>query len=66
MSALVTHGRYELIEMDATSIIRRQDSDRKRTVAFVRSAAEWDRFTQALDRGLDEVAAVHAIDDGDS
>lgn len=43
-------------------IISRQDADHKRTVALVGSVAEWGRFVAALDSGLDEIAAVGAID----
>ena len=60
----VTYGPYSLVVslLDGRMSIRRQDADHKRTVAFVDSLAEWERFVAALEAGADEVAAVHAID----
>jgi hypothetical protein len=43
-------------------VIRRRDDDHLRTVAFVESMAQWERFVAAIRAGADEVAAVHAID----
>lgn len=63
----VAYGPYSLIvnlSEGASMVIRRDDGDRCRTVAFVDSLAEWDRFVGALATGCDEVAAVHAIDEG--
>lgn len=67
MQAQRTHGPYELIGpmTDGTDrlVIRRRDGDRrKRTVAFVETVAQWDRFVAALESGAGEVAAVHIID----
>ncbi|HTB50086.1 MAG TPA: hypothetical protein VK701_03845 [Solirubrobacteraceae bacterium] len=62
----VAYGPYSLIvnlPEGANMVIRRDDGDRKRTVAFVDSLADWDRFVAALETGSDEVAAVHAIDE---
>jgi hypothetical protein len=59
-----SHGLYSLSELgDARMVIRRQDEDHGRTVAFIERVEQWGRFTAALDAGLDEVAAVHAIDE---
>lgn len=60
----VRHGRYEVVVslLDGQMIVRRQDLGRKRTVCFIETLAEWDRFVAALKSGADEVAAVHAID----
>jgi hypothetical protein len=63
----VAYGPYSLIvnlSEGASMVIRRDDGDRQRTVAFVDSLAEWDRFVTELEGGSDEVAAVHAIDEG--
>lgn len=59
-----TYGPYELVVglLDGRLMIQRQDADHKRTVAFVESLEQWDRFVAALESGADEVAAVHAID----
>lgn len=63
-SPAVTHGPYDLAASLLTGglVIRRQDADRKRTVAFVDGVTQWDLFVAALKSGADEVAAVHAID----
>jgi hypothetical protein len=63
----VAHGCYSLepapASIGATArTIRRQDPDRKRTVAVVHSLEEWGYFVAAIEAGMDEVAAVHAID----
>lgn len=59
------HGPYGLVVSQSGGyIIRRQDDDRKRTVAFVDSKAQWERFVAAIEAGAIEVAAVHAIDKG--
>jgi hypothetical protein len=60
----VQHGPYRLVVSLLTGnlIIVRQDADHRRTVAFIESMGQWDRFVTALVDGLDEVAAVHAID----
>jgi hypothetical protein len=60
-----THGIYELVRsvpLDGRMVIRRRDPDHRRTVAFVDTLDEWNRFVTALNGGADEVAAVHAID----
>jgi hypothetical protein len=60
-----SHGPYSLSELgDARMVIRRRDEDHGRTVAFIECVEQWERFTATLDAGLDEVAAVHAIDGG--
>lgn len=61
----ITYGPYGLfvnLGPGRNMVIRRQDSDRKRTVAFVAHLEEWDAFVAALDAGADETAAVRAID----
>ena len=65
MSQLAMHGVYSLFDFgtaDGRKSIRRQDADAKRTVCFVDSVDEWERFVAAIEGGADEVAAVHAID----
>lgn len=64
MPALDNHGPYELVASSRGGyIIGRRDRDgRKRTVAFVDSKAQWERFVAALEAGATEVGAVHAID----
>lgn len=61
-----THGPgpfYKLVRQPSGQLmIRCQDRDHARTVAFVDSRQQWKRFVYALDRGADEVAAVHALD----
>lgn len=64
MEVLEQHGCYSLettTGADDTMIVRRQDSDHKRTVCFVWSRAEWSRFTSALDAGEVETRAVILI-----
>ena len=59
------HGAYSLFDFgtaDGRKSIRRQDAYAKRTVCFVDSVDEWERFVAAIESGADEVAAVHAID----
>lgn len=60
----VRHGPYEVVVslLDGQMIVRRDDGGRKRTVCFIETLAEWDRFVAALQTGAGEVAAVHAID----
>jgi hypothetical protein len=56
------YGSYSLFPMKYTFVILRQDFDHhKRTVAFVDSPAQWDRFVAALEAGDDEVASVRAV-----
>jgi hypothetical protein len=66
MTELPRIGPYELrvslVPHGSSMFIQRQDEGRKRTVAFVDTLAEWDRFAAAIAAGSDEVAAVHAID----
>jgi hypothetical protein len=65
MTEPITYGPYSLVVNLAgqgSMVIRRQDSDHKRTVAFVETIAQWDRFVAGLKSGLDEVQAVHSID----
>lgn len=58
------YGPYSLVAslLNGRLSIRRQDADRRRTVAIVDTLAQWDRFVGALKAGDDEVSAVHAID----
>lgn len=60
----ITHGPYSLYMsvLDGNLIIQRQDADRQSTVAFVETREQWDRFVAALESGMNEVDAVHAID----
>lgn len=60
---LATYGYYRL-EPTLTNqlMIRWDDGERGRTIAFVDNEAQWARFVAALEAGDDEVAAVHAID----
>jgi hypothetical protein len=60
----IRYDAYEVVVslLDGEMIVRRQDPDRKRTVCFIETLAEWDRFVAALKSGAGEVAAVHAID----
>lgn len=57
------HGPYVLAASPATGglIIERRDEDRQRTVAFVGSIAEWERFVAALEAGANEAAAVQRL-----
>jgi hypothetical protein len=57
-----THGPYQLLMGPSDGVIKRQDPDHRRTVAYVDTREQWDKFVAALDAGADEVAAVHAID----
>lgn len=64
MTTVHTHGLYKLEVNDIGGgfLIRRQGPARVRTVAFVDSVAQWERFVAALEAGHGEVVAVHAID----
>lgn len=64
-TAIRTHGSYELVPAPMTGqmMIRGGQVGRKRTVAFLDSEAQWERFVDALKAGADEVAAVFAIDE---
>lgn len=62
----IAHGIYSLLmnlSTGARMVIQRQDADRKSTVALVDTVQEWEKFVVAIERGEDEVTAVHAIDD---
>jgi hypothetical protein len=62
----VAYGPYSLLvnlSEGARMMIRRDDGDRKRTVALIDTLGQWDRFVAALEAGSDEVAAVHAVDE---
>jgi hypothetical protein len=60
----VEYGPYSLrVEMvTGNMIIGREGPTGRKTVAFVETVEQWDRFVSALESGADEVAAVFAID----
>lgn len=62
-----SHGPYFVRDVADSDrlVIRRRDEDHTRAVAYIDDIGQWERFTAALDAGLDEVAAVHAIDRGE-
>jgi hypothetical protein len=63
------YGYYNVEPTTAAAyklMIRWDDGERGRTVAFVDDMDQWGRFVAALKAGADEVAAVHAIDGGES
>jgi hypothetical protein len=66
LHVLETDGPYEVVvcPLGGKLLIRRRDPDACRTVATVEHPEHWVRFIAAVEAGLDEVAAVHAIDEG--
>lgn len=64
MATSWTHSIYSarINDSGGRTITRRDTDGHTRTVAFIEGLRDWDRFTAALERGLNEVAAVHAID----
>jgi hypothetical protein len=56
------------VDTDSRQItpITRLDADgRKRTIAFIASLEEWERFVTALEAGAGEIYAIRAIDEDD-